>query len=357
MNNWQNIDKPFPYDPNDVDIRQQQFSVDQLLRMIERNRIELWREEYYQRTSNSWNRGQKSRLIESIIMRIPLPMLYFDGSEEPWKIIDGLNRLSTLYSFIHEENWALQQLEFMSEFENYRFTELPYKYQRAILESTLVAYVINPGTPDRVKLNIFQRINTGGKSLTPQEIRNAYYSGIAKDFIDRLSVSSEFLAATKDKISRNGMRDKEVILRFVAFYKFIEEYQTPMTDFLDTVMDRISTFPDLDDIEVQFKKSMKLCVEIFGDSAFYLLDDMGERKSFKINVALFETLTVNFAKLSDVEAEVILKERKKVFRSFTKLFQNKEFHQSISSSTSSKKAIFTRFHSVENVLNILLHGK
>ncbi|MCQ9634194.1 DUF262 domain-containing protein [Chryseobacterium sp. WG23] len=354
MNDWLNIDKQFPYNPNDVDIRQQQFPVFHLLKMIEHHRIELWREEYYQRKGNSWNKAQMSRLIESIIMRIPLPIFYFDGSDEPWKVIDGLNRLNTLYSYIFEKTWGLEGLEFMTDFTGYKFSDLPYQYQRAIEETVLQAYIINPGTPNRVKLNIFQRINTGGKSLSNQEVRNAYYSGISREFISKLASSKAFLDATQGKVPTSRMRDKEVILRFVAFYQFLERYGTPMEGFLDFAMEQIESMNDLETVEIQFEKSMKLCSQIFGDKAFFILDRNKNKTGSKINVALFETLSVNFALLSDDDAKKLLNMQKRVFSHFVMLFHDIDFHKSISSSTSSKKAVYTRFGEVNNLLNFLL---
>ncbi|AXE16693.1 DUF262 domain-containing protein [Runella rosea] len=351
MEGWNLTDKQLPYNPGDVDIRQQTFIVGDILWKIKYNEVELWREDVYQRRSNAWTLTQRSRLIESLIMRIPLPIFYFDGSESPWKIIDGLHRLTTLYTFIEEDQWELKDLEFLTEYEGFKYSELPFRYQRAIQQSTIEAYIINPGTPKQVKFNIFQRINTGGTSLSRQEIRNAYYGGLATDFINELSKAPEFLNATNYKISTHRMKDKEWVLRFVAFYKFIELYAPPLEKFLDKTMEIIPNFDhELSVIKSDFIKSMNLCGELFGDTAFYTLNVKGEKLGSNVNIALFETWSVNLAKLSDCEAKNVLSNKSLIVFDFIKLLQDIDFYKSISASTSGKKAVITRFMSIESLI-------
>lgn len=353
MNEFENIDNQLPYNPSDVDIRQQKFAVGHLMNMITDSQIELWREEDYQRKSTSWNAKQKSRLIESLIMRIPLPIFYFDGSDKPWKVIDGLHRLTTLYTFLKGLSFPLTDLEYLKDLEGLNFFELPFKYRRVIEESTIEAYVINPGTPDKVKLNIFQRINTGGSSLTRQEIRNAYYRGLPSDFINSLANSNEFLLATNGKIPQSKMRDKEAVLRFFSFFKFLDRYNPPMERFLDISMENIYHISEseLSHIKNRFRQSMITCNTIFRDRAFYVLNINGERQSSTINIALFESWSVNIAQLDNDELDMLHNNQHEVMRQFIHLLQNVEFHKSFSSSTSSKKAVYTRFSAIKNLLN------
>lgn len=353
MNEFENMDNQLPYNPSDVDIRQQTFSVGHIMNMITDSEIELWRELDYQRKSTSWDVKQKSRLIESLIMRIPLPIFYFDGSEKPWKVIDGLHRLTTLYTFLKGASFPLKDLEYLKDLEGLPFFELPFKYRRVIEEFTIEAYVINPGTPDKVKLNIFQRINTGGSSLSRQEIRNAYYRGIPVDFIDSLANSNDFLLATNSKIPQSKMRDKEAVLRFFSFFKFLERYNPPMERFLDISMENISQIgeSELSYIKSRFRQSMISCNTIFRDRAFYVLNINGEKQSSTINIALFETWAVNIALLDNDTLDILHSNQNEVVRKFILLLQDVEFHKSFSSSTSSKKAVYTRFSAIKNLVN------
>lgn len=355
MNEFEYIDNQLPYNPSDVDIRQQKFAVGHLMEMITHSDIELWRESDYQRKSNSWDAKQKSRLIESLIMRIPLPIFYFDGSDKPWKVIDGLHRLTTLYTFLKGPSFPLRELEYLDDLEGLTFAELPFKYRRVIEEFTIEAYVINPGTPDKVKLNIFQRINTGGSSLSRQEIRNAYYRGEPVDFIDSLASSNEFLMATNGKIPQSKMRDKEAVLRFFSFFKFLERYNPPMERFLDISMENISQVEEneLSYIKDRFRQSMITCNAIFRDRAFYVLNINGEKQSSTINIALFETWAVNIALLDNDALDMLHSNQNEVVRQFILLLQDIEFHKSFSSSTSSKKAVYTRFSAIKNLLNTI----
>lgn len=353
MNEIGNLDYQLPYDPSDVDIRQQKFAVGHLMNMITHSEIELWRELDYQRKSNAWDAKQKSRLIESLIMRIPLPIFYFDGSDKPWKVIDGLHRLTTLYTFLKGPSFPLKDLEYLKELEGIIFHDLPFKYRRVIEEFIIEAYVINPGTPDKVKLNIFQRINTGGSSLSRQEIRNAFFRGEPANFVSKLAESNLFLRATQEKISTKKMKDKQVALRFISFYNFLDNYESPLESFLDQSMERIYKFElsDRNDIFNAFERSMRASIEIFENKAFYLLNIHGQRQSTNINVALFESWAVNLAKCDYNKLKLLISQRVRVMDSFVLLLQDIEFHKSISSGTSSKKAIHTRFLSIKNLIN------
>lgn len=358
MNDLENIDNQLPYNPSDVDIRQQKFSIDYIMSMITDSEIELWREEDYQRKSNQWNNEQKSRLIESLIMRIPLPIFYFDGSERPWKIIDGLHRLTTLYTFMKGQSFQLEKLEYLTELNEKTFFQLPFKYRRVIEESTIEAYVINPGTPDKVKLNIFQRINTGGSSLSRQEIRNAYYRGKPSEFINKLATAPAFLDATRSRISLKNMKDKEAVLRFFAFYRYLDRYEPPMEKFLDYAMDSIFEIEDnvLSEIESEFNRSMLTSISLFHENAFYTLDLNGKRESSTINIALFEAWAVNLAKLNHEQQNVLVSKRNKLVDRFSNHLQFSEFYKSISSSTASKKAVAMRFETIRKLINDIINA-
>jgi len=358
MNEFGNIDYQLPYNPNDVDIRQQRFAVREIMEMITESEIELWREDDYQRKSNAWDPKRKSRLIESLIMRIPLPIFYFDGSNSPWKVIDGLHRLTTLYTFIKGESFPLSDLEYLKDLEGSTFFELPFKYRRVIETFNIEAYLINPGTPDKVKLNIFKRINTGGISMSSHEIRTTYFSGKPVEFIKSLVLSAEFLNTTKRKISNYGLKDHEAVLRFFSFYKYWENYKPSMEQFLDFSMETIYTISEIElkQIRERFRQSMITCNVIFDDKAFYMLNYKGEKLGSTINMALFETWSVNIA-LLDYDALEILETRKEeLLIKYFALFQNVEFNKSVSSGTSSKKSVYTRFALIKELINEMINA-
>ena len=156
-------------------------------------------------------------------------------------MVDGLQRLSTIHSFIHGQ-FQLAGLEYLVQFDKARFDDLPRSMQRRIVETELVLNVIEPGTPEEVMFNIFSRINTGGMTLNGQEIRHALNKGRARDYLMELASCEEFLSATQNSISTKRMLDRECVLRFLAFWlRHWDQYQNNDLDgFLNSTMKAIN---------------------------------------------------------------------------------------------------------------------
>ena len=124
-----------------------------------------------------WDNQRKSRLIESLLLRIPIPVFYVAANEdEKWAVVDGLQRISSIHDYVTGV-FPLKRLEYREEFNGQRYDLLPRAMQRRISETQLVVNVIEPGTPPEVMFNIFRRINTGGMTLNGQEIRHALHPG------------------------------------------------------------------------------------------------------------------------------------------------------------------------------------
>jgi hypothetical protein len=340
------------YDPDDVDIRLEHFTVEDLVNLIEKNKLEITEENDLQRLGNLWDIRRKSLLIESLMIKLPLPIFYFDGSDKIWQVIDGLQRLTTLFQFISEKNknnFHLQQLEYLGEqYTNFSFLDLPLSMKRRILDSPIEAYVINPGTPLAVKYNIFNRINTLGLRLRMQEVRNAIFRGIASNFTKELAKEHEFIKATNGKINVMRMDDREYVTRFVSFQWFFTEYASDMDDFLRKGMLRMAeaSEEERENVREVFINSMNRAFQLLGNFCFYRIDLKG-KVGRTPNKALFDTLSWNLSKLSDNQFQKLLNEKDLFLDNYIEFINDIQFAKTIGDTTSSKSNVNNRFYLLE----------
>ncbi len=341
-----------PFDPKEIKIIIEPKTVGGLISRMENNEIDLNTE--FQRKGNLWKPDVQSRLIESILLRFPLPAFYFDATDEDkWLVVDGLQRLWTLKNFAIDKTLELNGLEILlqEEYRNVTFDKLNRTMQRRILETQVTTYLIQPGTPKRVKYNVFRRINTGGLGLTPQEIRNALNQGRPTDYLKQISENKLFKKYIK--VSDKRMADKELILRYIAYTIFdYKDYQKPLTDFLDKAMEKISDLSKerLLFIEEGLYKSLELTHKLFGRKAFSRAI-IGKGINM-LNSALFETWTSQLAKLNQTEIDKLLENRIHLIEGFKNLLLKDEiFSKSISTSTGGKSEVRTRFERIESLIN------
>src|SRR6266852_9502660 len=218
-----------PFDPEEIDVITQARAVALLLTRLQEGELDLSPE--FQRRSNVWDQERKSALIESMLLRIPIPSLYVSEDKDGnYTVVDGLQRLCAIAHFVDTTALnkavkaklnALRLTGLQSfDFKNKSFAELPRPLQRRINETELTLHVIRASTPGDVKFNIFSRINQGGLPLTAQEIRNAIFVGDWRKKVRDLAESTAFTKATEHKINGERMQDMELVLRFIAHYTF-----------------------------------------------------------------------------------------------------------------------------------------
>ena len=341
-----------PFDPEKIKVRTVNVVVDQIISRIDHQEIDLAPE--FQRAAGIWNDQRKSHLVESLLLRIPIPVFYVAADKsEVWSIVDGLQRTSTVYNFV-KGKFSLSQLEYLDKLNGCSFEELPRPMQRRISETQLVMNVIEPGTPEEVMFNIFRRINTGGMMLNGQEIRHALHPGQVRPFLLELAKAGEFLEATRKSVRPHRMADRECVLRFLAFHidPWERYFANDLDGFLSRAMKKINAMhqSELDDLSRDFRKSMDAAHKILGRYAFRKYYGKRDRRA-PINKALFEAWGVGLARRSEEEIQSLVDKRNKVVQEFVELItKNMEFERAISSSTGTPTRVRERFRSIDQLI-------
>ena len=346
-----------PYDPSQIDISPKNQSLDLLLNRVENEEIDLMPD--FQRKAGLWAAKQKSQLIESLILRIPLPAFYFDGTDnDKWIVIDGLQRLTALKEFFIDKTLRLTGLEFLKDLEGLSCDDMPKVYLRRMKETQVICYIINPGAPINLKYNIFKRINTGGLHLEPQEIRHALYQGYATNYLKKLSDNDTFKRVTGYSVPTDRMMDREFVLRFIAFYELgVDKYDGIVDDFLNAAMVLINkkykndpTYADA--LEQKFLFVLEISEKIFDRFAFRRMPDKEKRRT--MSKALFETWTAVLAKHSNEELDELALKREYLVEKYMSMFTNdEEFYNSIGSGKI--YSVRKRFEKIESLVTEVLN--
>lgn len=387
-------DEENPFNPDKISIDSKPMTMDRVLTRIEQGTITLSPD--FQR-SVVWDDERKSRLIESLLLRIPIPMFYVSSDAQGnLTVVDGLQRISTFRDFILGEEYLkdpeknrdkkgdgfhLVGLEFWTDYENKTMNDLPLYLKNRLMETEFRFTIINPGTPEVVRRNIFRRINTGGMPLSSQEIRNALYGGRATKLLNRLVALPEFTKAT-GTIRSERMEDKELALRLISFFirkpeKFSRSTSTD--NWLSDTMIILNAMPDFytkefkklqerhkgmdvislitilldDDIVEKFQKAMIRAQKLFGASAFR--KSLPGRRRSPINKALFEVWGVLLAGISETKFQSLLANKNRFFEDYGKLLAQPEFVVAISRDSMRYNSVKDRYMKLTNLIDTYSH--
>ena len=294
-----------PYDPKRIRVDTRPFSIEYTCGLIRKNKLDLSPD--FQREFVWTEITRKSRLIESIMLRIPLPVFYLSQDDEgKFQVVDGIQRLTVINDFVNNK-FKLKNLEYLKNLEGKWFRakgksddkSLPELYSERIEQTQLFFNIIDPSTPGRVKYDIFRRINTGGKALNAQEIRNCLSSSKTRSLLQDMVGQESFAAATRGSIRRTRMADKDIAMRFVGFYLLDRgiiniEYKGIMDEFLDQVTEFLNKNLKqavYNEIVTAFDTAMINAYTLFGNTAF--------RKSSFINKALFLSWSRQLSKVDN----------------------------------------------------------
>ncbi|MFJ5724959.1 DUF262 domain-containing protein [Streptomyces sp. NPDC093149] len=345
-----------PWNPEQIRVNTKQFSLRNVLDMIEDESLELAPD--FQR-GQVWKPVQKSRLIESVLLQIPLPAFYFaEDTDGLMRVVDGLQRLSTIRDFVRggeKGGFALKGLEYLKgAVEGKRFEDLPAPWRRRIYNTQIVTNVIDPTTPSDVMYDIFKRINTGGTPLNAQEIRHCMSKDRSRDLLQQMTSTAEFNAATNDMGGHIRMNDREMALRFAAFwlmgtdgyakYAAMDPFLQRTTIMLDN--EKEVTKARSADLMAAFRKAMVNARLVFGDQAFRKWP-LGMSGRNPINRALFETWSIT---LAEYEAADLERRREAIVASARELMTaDYRYLEAITSSTGDVRRVMYRFEATARI--------
>ena len=341
-----------PFDPGRIKIDTKTVAIQQLITRIEDDALDLSPD--FQRLRGIWNAERKSRLIESLLLKIPIPVFYVSADEDDrWSVVDGVQRISTIQDYV-TGRFRLTRLQYLTWLNKRMHDDLPRRLQRRISETQIVVNVIDPDTPVEVMFNVFIRINTGGMTLNGQEIRHAINPGPARDYLQDLAQSDEFTRATDGSVREDRMADRECVLRFLAFHvQPWEKYAANDLDgYLGDIMKKINgmSLDERDEIAVDFKRAMQAAYDIFGTEAFRKPPGESNRRR-AVNRALLEVWGVQLARCSKEQIDLLVEGRDEVRHRFTQLtFEDDEFDRAISYSTGTPSRIHKRFRAVQELV-------
>lgn len=344
-------EEPKPWDPDKIRIHTKPYSLRQINDMIADQDIDLAPD--FQRFY-VWKTRQKSRLIESILLGIPMPSFYFtEDKDGKLQVVDGLQRLSTIYGFARKNDFTLDDVEYLDELRGFRYDQLPQVFRRRFDGTQIFANVIDPQTPYPVKFDVFKRINTAGSPLNAQEIRHCMSTPKARTFLKQFADNEAFHIATGFAL-RNHIRmaDREVALRFCAFrklgvkeYKKFESFDSFLGEMLDH-LNRMST-KEVKYLLGEFERAMKLAHALFGEHAFRKWPK-GVTSRNPINRALFEIWAVVLTQHQ--EKHILPLKKKIVDRARDAMTRDDKFLAAISQGTGDTRKVEYRFNKVAKIV-------
>jgi len=351
-----------PYDPELIRVRPLVLSAFQVHRDINKGKIDLNPD--FQRNF-VWDDTRKSRLIESMLLKIPLPAFYFaEDNLGNFQVVDGLQRLTVINQFLNNE-FKLKNLEYLEDLDGKYYSvdvakgikknqTLYEPYESRVETTQLNINVIEASSPLKVKYDIFFRINTGGRPLNNQEIRNCFASTKMRSLLKRMALSEKFHLATGFSISDTRMDAQELALRYLSFYFLREKYSGEMNSFLDECLEIIGEYPDsqLKDAEKRYYLALESAYHLLGDYSFrkclphHLVP--GTRRQF-INKAMFVVLTVLLAK-SDAGKIKNKPEQDFALRLAQSLQDDDKLYDSLTTGTSDRSKLEYVFEILNEVL-------
>ena len=343
----------YPIDIEDtIDIKDDKFSVFEYIRKVNDGKIVMNPD--FQR-NEVWTIEQKSQLVESTMLEIPIPAFYMKKDAQGRLIVvDGLQRTLALRDFLND-SFRLYGLNALNKVNGYTCSEMRKDEKLSNLitrveDRQLLFYVISKDTPMSIVYDIFNRINTGGTKLERQEIRNCIFIGHSTRLLKELSGEIAFKEAIDGGISAKRMKDREAALRCIAFtiLDYKKTYARSMDEFLERAMREINklSLVEVEDIKKRFLSIMKQTLHVFGMANFRIPSDYTRGR---INIAVMETIYYVFYKKAELGQTI---DNNLMRQSFQTLLIDSEYLDAVRNSTGSPYKVTTRFELARKIFNV-----
>ncbi len=299
----------------------------------------ILQDEYQRR--QVWDQKKCSRLIESLLLNVPIPVCYFAELDAGvFSVIDGQQRLSSISRYI-ANLYPLSGLRVRPELNKKRFSELDKADQRIIKTRTIRCIVIQKESHPDIRFDVFERLNQGAVKLTPQELRNSTYRGELNTLIKSLCENKTFQRIRRVEDIDARMSDAEMVLRFFAFHFDGSNYRGFFAPFLDKYLEHnmAMTRAEMDNHERVFLETIDKVDAVFGNNAFRQIDETG-RFANQINRAVYDVIMLTFAHIPT--ADVIAKTEQVIESLKVLCTTNDDFKDAIGKATRDKARINTR---------------
>lgn len=329
------------------------FSIREFLSMREDGDLDLQPE--YQRKFVMDNK-LASRLIESILMDVPIPVIYLaEELDGTYSVIDGQQRLTAFISFLTGQfpdgkDFLLSGLKVLSELNRLKFKDLDRDLQNKIKTTTIHTIIIKKESHEDIKFEIFERLNTGSIKLNEDEIRNTIYRGNYTKLLAELENDDTFHSIVKKDNYKKRMQYRGMILRFFALSeKTYINYKPSMKQFCNRELrdNRYTSEEKQKEYIERFKKSIDLVKTVFGDKAFRRFrtgddtDVNGDWVSSRINMALFDIQMCGFV---NYDKNQIIPKADEIKEAMLQLMtHDNEFVDAIETKTSDRSTLTKRF--------------
>ncbi|HXA54084.1 MAG TPA: DUF262 domain-containing protein [Solirubrobacteraceae bacterium] len=297
-----------------------------------------------------WDNPRGSRLIESLLLNIPIPVLYFAETDEgAWEIFDGQQRVRSVVRFIKNE-YRLSSLTVLAELNGKRFFQLPKREQRFLTTRMMRAVVIAADSHPTMKFEIFERLNTGAIILNAQELRNSLFRGSFNSMLRELAKDPAYRECIGTHAPRKRMVDEELALRFFALNASLSDYRPPLKKFLNDYMRGMKDAgpSPLTALRAEFVTTVTRIRDVWGSSAFKVTDAHGKATERSPNRALFDAQMIAFSAIP--ASENVPEHRKGIIREFAKLFRTKAFMDNIVLATGDRTRTLNRINSSMDAL-------